>query len=105
MVNFEVESVMWQVSYLYDNVYRFSFFSDDVFHVKFDTCIDGLVRVVECRQELTDRSDQIRSARLGTFHLVPPSYPGESIPKDVFPLQPVKIWGSDFCDISQIPLL
>jgi hypothetical protein len=105
MVHFLIKKVMWQVYNLYSNVYRFSFFSDDVFHVKFDTCINGVVTVADCRQELKDRINQVKSGRLGTFHLVPPSYPGESIPKDVFPLQPVKIWESDYCDISQMPLL
>ena len=105
MVNFLIKKVMWQVSNLYNNVYRFSFYSDGCFHNKFDTCLDGLVTVAGCRQELIDRINQVKAARLGTFHLVPPSHPGESIPKENFPLPPVRIWESDFCDIMQQSLI
>lgn len=94
------------VKFLDVNVYKFSIKNGNRFSVLFTTVLhQEFPTNSDYRQELIDRENQYSSARHGIFHLAPPAHPGESIPKEVFPLQPVKIWESDYCDISQIPLL
>lgn len=90
------------VKFLNVNVYQFSIKNGNRFSVLFTTVLhQEFPTNSDYRQELVDRENQ----RSMYFHLVPPTRPGESIPKEVFPLQPVKIWESDYCDIEQQPLI
>jgi len=100
---FTYNNAMYKVRKFDDvNVYEFSKREGSRFIVIFTTVLQQIhPGIAGYRQELIDRENQ----RTMYFHLVPPSHPGESITKDIFPLPPVRLWESDFCDISQIPLL
>ncbi len=100
---FTYNNAMYKVRKFDDvNVYEFSKREGSRFIVIFTTVLQQIhPGVADYRQELIDRENQ----RTMYFHLVPPVRPGESIPKENFPLPPVRIWESDFCDIMQQSLI